>query len=298
LQDGHNRSSSNLGTFPSGLGSSITHQHQLSLTAGLAGGGDHHEGACGWPPLQHVEVCSGCSIANLHKLLHHCTGLLHLQLDSLGPNGNGVAAALVGRAPQLTALQLSGCSSMSESACSSIGNQLHDLQELHLQETAIPATHMMALLRGLAGRSQAAPTAAAAVPGSCCYVKGMPLQRLVHLRIERCGGFTDEVVTRVVMQLLELRVLEVVGCAAVSGGALLSLVGRLVKLTRMMVAGCQGVRADFERVWQRAAAELRRGSQGGQAGLGREDNDASGCGDAGRGRVHQMLSHQQVIWQP
>eukprot|EP00775_Hariotina_reticulata_P014195 gene14195-14338_t len=274
LQDRHTGNLSNLG---GGSSSSINHQHPFMIDSAEFAREIVEEAS--WPPLQHVQVCSGCSIGNLNKLLHHCKGLRHLQLDSLGPNGNGVAAALVNRAPQLTALQLSGCSSMSEHACSSIGSQLHVLQELHLHETAIPATHLMALLRGIAG--------------SCCHVEVVPLQHLKHLRIERCAGFTDEVVGGVVMHLSELQTLEVVGCQAVSGKALLSLVGRLVKLTRLLVAGCRAVGADFEWAWQRAAAEMfgAGGSLGPDAGDG-------GSGPKNRWYSRKVYYNGKVICTP
>lgn len=222
------------------------------------------DSSSGWPPLTHLSVTHGCSVSNVAKLLHNCPALRQLELEGLGPNGDEVAVVLARRARQLTALQLSGCSSMSMVGCGILAAGLRQLRELSLVDVGLPASHLLVLLQGLGSGSSSKQAASPACPcdsnrdvgdggngSSKCSSGG----RLTHLHIERCRGMTSEVLSNGVAGLHNLLQLELVGCDNMYGeGALLDLVWQLSRLQVIRVWGCKYVGAGFARSWEAAAA--------------------------------------------
>jgi hypothetical protein len=86
-----------------------------------------------WPPLRYVHAMRWFGSNELAKMLHQCTGLQRLELDDVGPGADGVAATLASYAPQITALELAGCSSLTERGCFILANGLKCLRELTLK---------------------------------------------------------------------------------------------------------------------------------------------------------------------
>jgi hypothetical protein len=214
-----------------------------------------HCSSSGWPPLEHVSITGGCSVANLAKLLHSCQQLQHLQLDGLGPLGNEVAAVLASKARQLKVLQLSGCSSMGVQGCSMLAAGLQQLQQLELVDVSLPASHLMALLQGLGAglnpsQSGSSSSSSSSSNSSC--------RRLKHLKVERCRGVTNDVIASGVAKLQYLQELQLVACDGISGSAaLLRLIEQLPQLAVLEVVGCKGV-ADAGFAWCCEAAAAAR----------------------------------------
>jgi hypothetical protein len=242
-------------------------QQQLDVLQqrfGAAGTGS--ASSSGWPPLAHVSITGGCSMSNLANLLESCPQLQQLCLDGLGPLGDGIATILADRGQQLKVLQISGCSSMTAGGCSVLAIWLQQLQQLDLVDVGLPADHLGVLLQQLGGGFRMQLDAAGNANSS-----SRRLSHLRQLKIERCRGMTNDVITTSLTRLQQLQQLQLVACDNIQGdSALLSLVELLPQLAVLEVVGCKGV-ADpgFARRWEAAAAVRVRHEPGCRAAVQR-----------------------------
>ncbi|KAF6263765.1 hypothetical protein COO60DRAFT_1698624 [Scenedesmus sp. NREL 46B-D3] len=196
--------------------------------------------------------------------------LQQLQLDVLGPLGNEVAAVLTSRGRQLTALQVSGCSSMGVQGCGVLAAGLQQLQQLELVDVSLPASHLVVLLQGL-GRQERQPdvshslvlpsssgssSSSGSGSGSGSSSSSSGSKGLRCLKVERCRGMTDAVVSSSLSRLQHLQQLQLTACDSIHGeAALLGLVQQLPRLAVLEVVGCNGVaEPGFARRWEAAAA--------------------------------------------
>jgi hypothetical protein len=244
------------------LAENTRQQQQLQLEVlqqRFGAAGQSSSSSSGWPPLAHVSITGGCSTANLAKLLQSCPQLQQLSLDGLGPLGDAIAATLACSGQQLKVLQISGCSSMTKDGSSVLAGWLQQLQQLDLIDVSLPADHLGLLLQRLGhGFDVQLDTAGNANSSS---------RRQAHLRqlkIERCRGMTNDVITTSLIKLQHLQQLQLVACDNIQGdSALLGLVELLPKLAVLEVVGCKGVAdAGFARRWEAAAAARLRDEPG------------------------------------
>jgi hypothetical protein len=247
------------------LAENTRQQQQLQLEVlqqRFGAAGQSSPSSSGWPPLAHVSVTGGCSTANLAKLLQSCPQLQQLSLDGLGPLGDAIAATLACSGQQLKVLQISGCSSMTKDGCSVLAAWLQQLQQLDLVDVSLPADHLGVLLERLGRGFEDHPDAAGNANSSSSSSR-----RLTHLRrlkIERCRGMTNDVITSSLTKLQHLQQLQLVACDNIQGdSALLSLLELLPQLSVLEVVGCKEVAdAGFARRWEAAAAARVRDNPG------------------------------------
>jgi hypothetical protein len=221
----------------------------LGVLQSASGGVDvsSSSSSSGWPPLAHVSITGGCSVANLGKLLTNCPQLLQLALDGLGPLGDETATVLASRGRQLKVLQISGCSSMTVTGCNVLAAGLQQLQQLDLVDVSLPSDHLKVLLQGLGqGFGVQLHTGDSSSSG----------RQLRQLKIERCRGLTNDIINVSLVRLQHLQQLQLVACDNIQGdSALLRLVDVLPQLEVLKVVGCKGVAdAAFARRWEAAAA--------------------------------------------